>query len=102
LSGAAGGPGGKRARKPPGWVTTAQQYQRRYQEKMRPYRERLERYRWVAFAIEANRRFSKIEGKAGPGAVPAMEELSAEISALQRARGRGGSGRPAWPGGSGS
>jgi uncharacterized BrkB/YihY/UPF0761 family membrane protein len=59
LSGAVGGPGGKRARKPPGWVTTAQ----RYQEKLRPYRERLERRRWVAFALEANRRFSKIEGK---------------------------------------
>jgi uncharacterized BrkB/YihY/UPF0761 family membrane protein len=50
------------------------------------------------------------EHKAGPAAVAAMEELSAEISAPERGRARGpvpdgapgGDGRPAGPGGSGS
>jgi uncharacterized BrkB/YihY/UPF0761 family membrane protein len=61
--GAADEPGGKPARKPPAWISSAQRYQRRYQEKLRPYRERLERHRWAAFALAANRRCIKIEGK---------------------------------------
>lgn len=56
-------PGGKPARKSPAWITSVQRHQQRYQEKLRPHRERLERRRWVAFAMAANRRFIKIEGK---------------------------------------
>jgi hypothetical protein len=58
--GAADEPGGKAARKPPAWISSAQRYQRRYQEKLRPYRERLERHRWAAFALAANRRFISV------------------------------------------
>jgi uncharacterized BrkB/YihY/UPF0761 family membrane protein len=36
---------------------------RRYQEKLRAYRDRLERRPRVAFFLQANRRFKKIEGK---------------------------------------
>jgi len=36
---------------------------RRYQEKLRAYRDRLERRPRVAFLLQANRRFNKIEGK---------------------------------------
>ncbi len=41
------------------WASTA----RRYQEKLRPYQERLEKRPWVAFPLESVRRFNKIEGK---------------------------------------
>jgi uncharacterized BrkB/YihY/UPF0761 family membrane protein len=36
---------------------------RRYQEKLRAYRDRLERRPRVAFLLQVNRRFKKIEGK---------------------------------------
>jgi uncharacterized BrkB/YihY/UPF0761 family membrane protein len=36
---------------------------RGYPEKLRPYKERLEKRPWVAFPLESVRRFNKIEGK---------------------------------------
>jgi hypothetical protein len=76
LSGAVGESTGKRARKPPAWVTSAQQQRRRrrYQEKLRPIVASC--WVWIAAVMGVY-----WERKAGPAAVAAMEELSAGISA---------------------
>ena len=52
-------PGEDRTSRFSAWASTA----RRYQEKLRPYQERLEKHPWVAFPLESVRRFNKIEGK---------------------------------------
>ena len=52
-------PAGRRGRRRPAWTASV----RRFQEKLRAYRDRLERRPRVAFLLQVNRRFKKIEGK---------------------------------------
>ena len=52
-------PAGRRDRRRPAWTASV----RRHQEKLRAYRDRLERRPRVAFLLQVNQRFKKIEGK---------------------------------------
>ena len=52
-------PAGRRGRGRSAWTASV----RRYREKLRAYRDRLERRPRVAFLLQVNRRFKKIEGK---------------------------------------
>ena len=52
-------PAGRRGRRRLAWTASV----RRYQEKLRAYRDRLERRPRVGFLLQVNRRFNKIEGK---------------------------------------
>ncbi len=52
-------PAGRRGRRRLAWTANV----RRYQEKLRAYRDRLERRPRVGFLLQVNRRFNKIEGK---------------------------------------
>jgi uncharacterized BrkB/YihY/UPF0761 family membrane protein len=52
-------PAGRRGRRRSAWTASI----RRYQEKLRAYWDRLERRPRVAFLLQVNRRFKKIEGK---------------------------------------